>query len=617
MDKVQFNEKQLIAIRHHEKPMLVLAGPGSGKTTVIIHRVKYLLETYQVPASSILVITFTKAAAMEMKERFLALGTERGQGVTFCTFHSLFFRILRRAYGYGVGQVLGEEEKWNVLRRILREIEVETNDEDEYIRNFLSELSRMKNDLIDLQHYHSMGFPEDEFKQMYKKYDAYKAREEKIDFDDMMTHCYELLTTDKEALELWQKQFSYILIDEFQDSNCAQCECIKRLALPENNLFAVGDDDQSIYQFRGARPSFLLDFEKELPDAVSVTLDINYRSTEKMIALAEKVIEHNKKRLPKGMKGMGEEGRKIVFFTAEDAAEEGRKIGDKITALQKKGIPYEKMAIIYRTNVQGSVFAKTLFHRGIPYILKDRGTNIYGHWITKDILAYMALAADESDDISFRRIINKPKRYISKELLQKGEEMPYPLLRGLFLAPELKRWQAEQLESLRQHLAQIRKRKPFEAVNYIRNMVAYDEYLVEYAGFRKASPDGLKEIADELTQTAKDADTAQDFFEKVNALDCEMRKSGQKNNKQPDHAVTLTTMHSAKGLEFDTVFIPSIIEGFIPHEKSVTQEEIEEERRLFYVGITRARKRLYLSEITKRHDKRTKRSRFLKEIGLK
>lgn len=617
MYDTELNESQKIAVGHFKGPMLVLAGPGSGKTTVVIHRVKNLIQKHGVAPANILVITFTKAAAVEMETRFYALGVQADRGVTFGTFHSLFFRILRQAYGYDVKQIIAEEEKWTVLRTIIREMELEINDEEEYIKSFLSELSVMKNNLIELRNYNSINFPVNEFKQIYKKYDAYKERTQKLDFDDMLTQCYELLKFDETVLKKWQNKFQYLLVDEYQDINRVQYECIKLLSQPENNLFVVGDDDQSIYRFRGAKPEFLLQFPKEY-NAKTVLLNVNYRSSDVIIRLGAKIIGNNKKRFEKEMTGTEKAGCSAVFFSEEDFSKEAAAVAKKITRLLKKGIPHEEIAVIFRTNLQAGSIARALLDAGIPYYLKDTIANLYEHWITQDFIAYLMLAVQNENNGAFLKILNKPKRYISKDFIkQVSKKSTGSLLEAMLVDDELKKWQARHLIDLKQHLVQIKKRKPYEAIKYIRNVVGYDEYIAEYAKFRKMNPLALKEIASEIMDAAKEIETVEGYLERLKTLSQEMKENKKRSAKPAEHAVTVSTMHSAKGLEFEAVFIPGIVEGILPHEKSVTPEEVEEERRLLYVGITRAKQFLYLSEYKTRFEKNTARSRFLQELGIK
>lgn len=611
------NEKQKEAVSYFKGPMLVLAGPGSGKTTVVTHRVKYLIENYSVIPSSILVITFTKAAANEMKERFNAMNVLGGERVTFCTFHALFFRILRVYCGYTLDSILNEEEKWNYLKNMLSESEIETDDEESYINDFLTETMLMKNELMDIHNYTASSMPDDDFKYMYKKYENYKARNEKIDFDDMIYICHKVLLENKEVLEMWQNRYKYILIDEFQDINKGQYECIKMIAQPENNVFAVGDDDQSIYSFRGARPDFILDFPKSFNGAKKVVLDINYRSTDSIIKLSERIIKNNKNRYEKEIKGTDKKGKIAILLKPENPTEEAEIISEKIQKLNEKGIPLGEIAVIYRTNMQGSNFARCFGDKNIPYNLKDSILNIYEHFIARDIISYMRFSEDITRNSDFIRIMNKPKRYISRDTISEAQKLSGPLIKTLYQIPTLKTFQEKRIDELLSHIYQIRKRKPYEAVKYIRNIVAYDDYLQDYADYRKTNILALREIADEITEAAKDKETFQEFFDYIDELSNRLKDDKNKTGKSIENAVTLSTMHSAKGLEFDTVFIPSVVEDIVPHEKSSTPQEIEEERRLFYVGVTRAKNRLYISEIVERHDKKMKRSRFIKELGVK
>ena len=421
------------------------------------------------------------------------------------------------------------------------------------------------------------------------------------------------LREDAAVREYWQRKYKFILVDEFQDVNQAQFACLQILAEKHQNLFVVGDDDQSIYAFRGARPDFLLHFPTLYPAAKKVTLNTNYRSTERIVNLAERVIGNNEVRFVKNMKGIGEAGDKVTFFLAEDAAKEAAHIAEKIGRLLDEGVPLTEIAVIYRTNLQGGAFARELYKRGIPYDLRDNSGNVYEHWVAKDLLAYLLLAENEESDSALRRILNKPKRYIGKDLLAEAETMPYTLLRSFFVCPSLKGWQEENLENLRIDLNQIRKRTPYDALKYIRKVIGYDEYLEEFAAYRRTSAQVLQEIADEIMETAKDCADVRSFREQLERLSLQMkeqsRKKGQKRN-----GVALMTMHGAKGLEFRAVFLPSLVEGIVPHEKGM--DTVAEERRLFYVAMTRASEKLCLSAILQRYEKERKPSRFLAEMGL-
>lgn len=607
----KLNTAQQKAVCHETGPMLVLAGPGSGKTTVLLCRISRLLERGLAKPQEILALTFSKAAAEEMKSRFENLNG--ASGVSFGTFHSIFFRILRSRYGWNVEQIFQEEERRSILRNSIEAEKWDIPDLEEYISQFFSQLSLMNSELEQPNRFTPVGMPVEEFRKLYRAYEGYKERHEKLDFDDMLTQCYQLLREDAAVREYWQRKYKFILVDEFQDVNQAQFACLQILAEKHQNLFVVGDDDQSIYAFRGARPDFLLHFPTLYPAAKKVTLNTNYRSTERIVNLAERVIGNNEVRFVKNMKGIGEAGDKVTFFLAEDAAKEAVHIAEKIGRLLDEGVPLTEIAVIYRTNLQGGAFARELYKRGIPYDLRDNSGNVYEHWVAKDLLAYLLLAENEESDSALRRILNKPKRYIGKDLLAEAEAMPYTLLRSFFVCPSLKGWQEENLENLRIDLNQIRKRTPYDALKYIRKVIGYDEYLEEFAAYRRTSAQVLQEIADEIMETAKDCADVRSFREQLERLSLQMkeqsRKKGQKRN-----GVALMTMHGAKGLEFRAVFLPSLVEGIVPHEKGM--DTVAEERRLFYVAMTRASEKLCLSAILQRYEKERKPSRFLAEMGL-
>ena len=607
----KLNTAQQKAVCHETGPMLVLAGPGSGKTTVLLCRISRLLERGLAKPQEILALTFSKVAAEEMKSRFENLNG--ASGVSFGTFHSIFFRIRRSRYGWNVEQIFQEEERRSILRNSIEAEKWDIPDLEEYISQFFSQLSLMNSELEQPNRFTPTGMPVEEFRKLYRAYEGYKERHEKLDFDDMLTQCYQLLREDAAVREYWQRKYKFILVDEFQDVNQAQFACLQILAEKHQNLFVVGDDDQSIYAFRGARPDFLLHFPTLYPAAKKVTLNTNYRSTERIVNLAERVIGNNEVRFVKNMKGIGEAGDKVTFFLAEDAAKEAAHIAEKIGRLLDEGVPLTEIAVIYRTNLQGGAFARELYKRGIPYDLRDNSGNVYEHWVAKDLLAYLLLAENEESDSALRRILNKPKRYIGKDLLAEAETMPYTLLRSFFVCPSLKGWQEENLENLRIDLNQIRKRTPYDALKYIRKVIGYDEYLEEFAAYRRTSAQVLQEIADEIMETAKDCADVRSFREQLERLSLQMkeqsRKKGQKRN-----GVALMTMHGAKGLEFRAVFLPSLVEGIVPHEKGM--DTVAEERRLFYVAMTRASEKLCLSAILQRYEKERKPSRFLAEMGL-
>ncbi|MDR2650554.1 MAG: ATP-dependent helicase, partial [Clostridiales bacterium] len=322
------SENQTAAVRHDEGPMMVLAGPGSGKTTVIIHRVNYLISEMRINPNSILVITFTKSATEEMRRRFIDLAGGAGAGVTFSTFHALFFRVIRSRYDLAPGAILSDVEKREAVKGILNAMHMETD--DEFIQSVCGEIANLKNDLINPEAYNPASMGADEFRQAVRAYEAFKESNRRIDFEDMLVKCHEMFINDPGLLRVWRDKFPYILVDEFQDICHAQYKCVCMLAGAEGNLFIVGDDDQSVYRFRGARPEFLLRFPKDFPSAARTLLDINYRSTEQIIHLCNTVISRNRTRYSKSMTGTGRKGPEPVIIKSKDANAEAVEIGRRV-----------------------------------------------------------------------------------------------------------------------------------------------------------------------------------------------------------------------------------------------------------------------------------------------
>lgn len=604
-----FNEMQKKAIIHNTGNVRVIAGPGSGKTTVITHRVKYLIEKYKVHPSDILVITFSKIAAKEMQHRFNEISNNR-YNVLFCTFHALFFRIISGFYNYRVSDILKNEEIKNIFRGILNNLNIEEEKGEDFIQNIISEISFIKNDLISLNHYTSLYISDNIFKDVVTKYENFKLENKKIDFDDMLIKCYKILKKESSLKKIWQYKYKYILIDEFQDINRVQYECVKILTEHNNNLFVVGDDDQSIYKFRGSQPDILLKFPEDFCNTVDIVLNRNYRSTDEIILLCNKVIMQNKIRYNKDIIGTNKKGLEPKIIYAEDITDEALRISNKIIKISKK-TPYEEIAVLYRTHLQSSAFINMFMDMNIPFQLKDELPSIYDHDVSKDICAYFRLALDTKSKDDLIRIINKPKRYINKSIIEEFKKNDKNLLLDMYNERYIKKWQLLKLEELVFYLKSIKKRKTCDAFKYIREAVGYEDYLKEYAKFKKINSRGLIEVLDELQETSKNYDGLQEYLNHIEEVKKELEIKKRTVDKK---GVVFSTIHSAKGLEFNTVFIVSVIEGIIPYEKCKTEAEIEEELRLFYVGMTRAKENLNISILRSRHDAKAETTRFLKFI---
>ncbi len=609
---MNYNKSQQQAIRHKDGPMLVLAGPGSGKTAVITQRTKQLIEYENIDPSNILVITFTRAAAQEMKQRFLALTGEERTKVTFGTFHAIFFMVLKLAYHFDSGNIISEEQRYQFMREILSYHHLEYRDEGEFIGDVLTEISRVKNEQIPLEHFYSSSCGEEIFRKIYREYDERLKRNRLIDFDDMLTYTYDLFSQRKDILSAWQKKYRYILIDEFQDINLIQWKIMCMLAAPENNLFVVGDDDQSIYRFRGARPELMLHFKDDYPEAEQILLDTNYRSQKEIVEASLRLIGCNKERFQKKIQANQEAGEPVEYAVFKSQREEIAKIIWDIQAHMDRGGRYEDFAILFRTNTQPQMLMEKLLEYNIPFRMKDNVPNLYEHWIAKDIIAYMKIAMGSRYRKDFLKIMNRPKRYISRDSLDE-ETVAFDVWEWFY---EDKPWVAERIQRLEYDIKMLSTMSPYAAINYIRRGIGYDEFCVEYADYRRMNVEDLYEVLEELQNSAKGFDTYNDWFEHIENYTAELEKIYRQQNQNPE-SVALATLHSSKGLEYDNVYIIDVNEGIMPYKKAVLDNEVEEERRMFYVGMTRAKKKLHLYSIEQLNHKNTDISRFIRESQKK
>lgn len=603
------NEAQYKAITHKEGPMLVLAGPGSGKTLTITSRTKYLIEECGIQPERILVITFTKAAALEMKERFFKLMEGQRPNVTFGTFHAVYFTILKYAYGLRADNILRDEQRIDFLRELIHKYEIEVEDENDYIGELTSEISRVKSENIDLNNYYSVNCSADIFRKIYRGYDERLRGRRLIDFDDMLILCNKLLREKKEVRTFWQSRYTYILIDEFQDINRVQYDNIRILAEPENNLFIVGDDDQSIYRFRGAKPEIMLGFENDYKDAKRVVLDYNYRSDRNIVEAAGLVIKNNTKRFPKEIKTVHEDGEKIRVKHFKTQKEEVEAVIQEILKEKQEGRALEEIAVLFRTNTQPRLLAQKMVEYNIPFKMRDEVPNLYNHWIAKNIFTYIKMASSPVLRSDFLQVMNRPKRYISRDALE-TDVVDFSKLKVYYAD---KSWMIERLEKLQYDLAMLQRMAPYAAIKYIQNAVGYGEYLKEYAEYRRMSYTELTDVLDEMAEGAKDFKDYAAWFEHIRTYTEEMKKQAVKS-KNITNAVTFTTMHSSKGLEYESVYIIDANETIVPHKKSLTDADIEEERRMFYVAMTRAKKRLTIYSTAERYNKELSVSRFVNEM---
>ncbi len=608
---MSLNPAQEQAIHHGPGPAMVLAGPGSGKTLVITHRTRNLIEEYHIAPEQILVITFTRAAANEMKERFDRLMCGQREPVTFGTFHSVFFRILKAAYGYSGESILRQELKKQILKAALEHTEWNPEDVNEALGEIESEISAVKGDRIELQNYYSRSCPNEVFREVYDTYEKELRQTGKIDFDDMMTLCFELFRERRDILAVWQKKYRYILIDEFQDINRLQYEIVRMLAGKEANLFVVGDDDQSIYRFRGAKPEIMLGFMQDFPDARQILLDINYRSVPSVVEAAGRLIGQNSQRFRKKIHAEREKDVPVEVTEYPGLPEENDDIIRKLEMYHRAGIPYEEMALLYRTNQAPRVMAEQMIRVNIPFSMGDMLPNIYEHWITGDILTYMLIAAGSRKRGDFLRIINRPNRFISRACFPDPEVSLEKLKKSM----GGRDWMEERVDRLVYDLRMLTKMKPYAAIHYIRKGMGYEEFIESYAEYRHVGKEELMAVLDELQESAQPFDSLAEWMNHMREYGKRLEEQKEKTREKRE-GVSILTMHGSKGLEYQVVFIPDANEGQTPHSKAVLDADLEEERRLFYVAMTRAKTRLHISYVRERFHREQPPSRFVREIGL-
>lgn len=619
MNIENLNGNQKKAVLHTDGPCLVLAGPGSGKTRVITYRITNMVINENIAPTRILAISFTRASSMEMKNRVLEISNDpRLLKVTYGTFHSVFFRMLRYFENLQLKNILDEKEKRYIIRGIIKNLRIENADDDDTVTRIITEISYIKNELMDKTKFVSSVLDREDFSRLYSMYEMYKKKVSKIDFDDMLIMTYDMLRKSPQKLDFVRQVYRYILIDEFQDINRVQFEIIRMIASPLNNIFAVGDEDQSIYGFRGARPDFLIEFEKYFGGTEKILLDINYRSNSEIIEISNNLIKNNKNRFEKTIKCALGNGADIRYKIPYDPEEEASETGKEIAQMVKDGIrDYSDFAVIYRTNIQSRALVDAFMNMRIPFIVKDAAVTIYNHWAVSDIMAYLRLSLNPDIPADWERIINRPLRYIPKVSIAKAKASDN-FIGTLLDDDNLKKIQKRGIEELDIDMSYIKGLNPKNAISYIRSTLDYDRYVLDYCQNRKIKPGGIIEIINEFESSAVNFSTIEEFFSHIEQVKISAEENSMNNR---EYGVTFTTMHSAKGLEFDHVYIIGACEGISPHEKTLDEDDdekreqqIEEERRLMYVGITRARKSVCVSSPKNRYSKKISESRFVSEM---
>ena len=637
------NPPQREAVEHTDGPVLVIAGAGSGKTNVLTRRIAYLIVARRVPPWAILAITFTNKAAREMQERIAAWAGTAAADVWAMTFHAMCVRVLRRD-GEHIGisrnfTILDGADQLAVVKRIMQTLNIDPKRYDP--KAVLHAISSAKNELQTADKYADKAA--DPFKkvvgQVYLEYERRLRANQSLDFDDLILKSVQLFTDAPDVLRFYQARFQYIHVDEYQDTNHAQYKLVSMLAGQRKNICVVGDSDQSIYAWRGADIRNILDFEKEYPNAAVIRLEQNYRSTKRILAIANGVIENNRQRRAKTLWTQNSDGDKAVLYQASDERAEARYIIDKIESLHKDGHAYADMSILYRTNAQSRVIEEAFLQVGIPYRVFG-GLKFYERKEIKDVLSYLRLIANPDDDISLRRVINVPKRGIGDTSLDKlqalADRYGTSLYGALGRADEAG-VSGKALRSLAlfvQILETLIKQRPFlsvtELTESLLSRIGYREML---KGEKTLEAEARLENLDEFLSVTNEFDARFEGGSEEDALAAFLTEvaliadvdlsDGKPEDMMKDaenhDEVVMMTLHSAKGLEFPVVFIPGMEEGLFPHMRSLDSDTgMEEERRLCYVGVTRAKQKLFLITCTMRtifgQTRSARQSRFLAEI---
>ena len=602
---MKLNRGQDEAIKHGNGPCMVLAPPGSGKTLIVTERTRYLIEESGVRPDQILVITFTRYAAREMKERFERLTAGKNYPVTFGTFHSIFYGILKCAYGIGANNLMSEKESSVLLQEVLDQTDIESTpeveDEEELVRELLREVGMVKNGLCHLKDFHSKYLTQDEFAEVFRSYEHQKKELKKFDFDDMLVQCYALFRKKPEILQGWQKRFQYILIDEFQDINRVQYEVIRMLAAPRYNLFVVGDDDQSIYGFRGAKPELMLYMKQEFPSLRTISLTVNYRSTEFITGAAARVILHNDTRFYKRVQSFRGRGQNVHVQEVLDEQEEAQYVTEEIQKKLDQGIKPGEIAVLFRAAVQARMISEILSEHRIPFEMRDYVTNFYRHFIVKDMMAYLQLAAGKRDRSLFLTICNRPLRYLARNSME-NRQVNFEDLRKFYCDKD---WMLDIIDQFDVDVRMMKNMAPYAAIQYIRKKIGYDDFLKEYAEKHQISWKQLMDVMAELEERSKNFKSYDEWEIHIAKYTQELEEQQAKARKikgERENKVQLMTIHSAKGLEFEDVFVIHANEGEIPHQKAEKK------------ALTRAKNNLCISYITQKNGNSIKPSRFVEEL---
>ncbi|HCW05702.1 MAG TPA: ATP-dependent helicase [Clostridium sp.] len=604
LDKYQ---KEIIEAK--ERNILVVASPGSGKTTVIINRTGYLIKERSIDPKNIIIITFTRAAAKNMRERFERLFPQ-SQAPFFGTFHSLFYKILRRHRGEI--NIISEREGYYIIENVLKSYLEEVSEERlKDILNYISAYKTGFKSLQQLEEHINLKI----FHHCIEGYEQYKKQKALLDFDDLQLQVLDLFKKNYKVLEGYRNKFKFLLVDEFQDCDQLQIDLLKKLC-KGNSLFAVGDEDQCIYGFRGARPDYMVSFKENFQGGVKKFLMVNYRSVKNIVGISAKLIDNNKIRNKKRFTAQSDFKGSIVAERHLDERSQSDGIAKMIIeAVNEKKENFNDNAILYRTNMEARSFIDAFVKNKIPFRLLDKPYNFFQHSICKDLLSYMNLSQDLTNRKDFKRIINKPFRYINKVNLErlfayKYKEDCFDILCNIDSIPI---FQYRELQKLKKDIIRIGKYPLSQLTDYILLKLEYRKYLTAYCSKYGVSEEEVDEIIREFKESTKDFHDIGSFLKHVEQVGLELsRKSAEDEDR-----VILSTIHGVKGMEFKNVYLINCVDGNIPYKREGKESDIEEERRLFYVAITRAKENLYLNLCQYMRGKYKEVSPFISECGIR
>ena len=599
-----FTEAQKRAIESKARAVLVVAGPGSGKTTVLTERLVYLLKN-GAEAKSCLLLSFTRASSKEMALRFAKRGIA-GNSPHFSTIHALCLSLLREVRGIEREGLVNLYEKMDWLSAYFLEKGIAREEVEELLLNYGNQISYFKS-ITEEERMHFLREEKNEdFLPLFQYYEKMRKLRGKLDFEDLLIEVLLELQKNTRIADSWKSRFSYILVDEFQDLSLIQYAILKALSEKGASLFVVGDEDQSIYGFRGASPDILFRFAGDFPDCERIFLADNFRSKEEIVLLSRRLIGKNKKRFQKPLSGRRGRGGKAKYFLLETGVEEAVLLAEHVESLLREGCPPEEIAVLCRSKMQITPLLPGFMERGIPIVIVEGLSNVFQHFIGKDILAYLRLAKNKESSQELVQILSKPYRGLRREKILHKDSGLSDLKRA---AKTLK--EREETEKLEKHLEALSKLNPKEAILFIRKEIGYEKYLEDFAKKKNKDFTEWWESFEEITAMSEGYPDLDAFFRFVTEFN---RRALERRKPEEEKGIRFMTYHSAKGLEFDEVFLPDCIEGIIPDGRAKKPEEIEEERRSFYVALTRARKGIHIYVTKTRYSKKVYPSRFIPEL---